>query len=389
MAFPFLKAALRAHGDRRQRRLAASRQLAEGRLVFEQLEPRVLLSADALTVALSGDAAHPMAHDVVVEAVSQHLPTTDSVTVQMVQVVDLSANNQVLASGALGTISNIQITSGTGNTSLTVDTASFGAAKAPAITFTGGNGNNTLAVTGNNETDWAITGNNAGSVTGSAAISFTGVSNLSGGADNTNTFTVTPGGGLAGTLSGTPDGSVGGTDTLVFQNYNATNAAFTAAGPHAGTVNLDGSVFTYAGLTPVVFSGNATNVTITGSTSTDDLTLADTSVAGQMEVASLNNSLESITFARPTASLTVDFGSGNNDSLEIGTLQLGGAGLTVAGGNGPDSVSIDPGAYVSTRDTTGNALNAPSLGNSGDMNLSAETITVNTGAQLYANANSG
>ena len=286
-------------------------------------------------------------------------------------------------------ISNIQITSGTGNTSLTVDTASFGTAKAPAITFTGGNGNNTLAVTGDNETDWAITGNNAGTVTGSAAITFTGVSNLSGGADNTNTFTVTPGGGLAGTLSGTPDGSVGGIDTLVFQNDSATNAAFTATGPHSGTVNLDGSVFTYAGLTPIIFSGNATNVTITGSTSTDDLTLADTSVAGQMEVASLNNSLESITFARPTASLTVDFGSGNNDSLEIGTLQLAGADLTVAGGNGSDSVSVDPGAYVSTRDTTGNTLNAPSLGNSGDMNLSAETITVNTGAQLYANANSG
>ena len=389
MAFPFLKAALRAHGDRRQRRLAASRQMAEGRLVFEALEPRVLLSADALTVALSGDAAHPMAHDVVVEAVSQHLPATDSVTVQMVQVVDLSANNQVLASGALSSISNIQITSGTGNTSLTVDTASFGTAKAPAITFTGGNGNNTLAVTGANETDWAITGSNAGSVTGSAAITFTGVSNLSGGADNTNTFTVTPGGALAGTLSGTPDGSVGGIDTLVFQNDSATNAAFTATGPHSGTVNLDGSVFTYAGLTPIIFSGNATNVTITGSTSTDDLTLADTSVAGQMEVASLNNSLESITFARPTASLTVDFGSGNNDSLEIGTLQLAGADLTVAGGNGSDSVSVDPGAYVSTRDTTGNTLNAPSLGNSGDMNLSAETITVNTGAQLYANANSG
>jgi hypothetical protein len=316
MAFPFLKAALRAHGDRRQRRLAASRQLAEGRLVFEQLEPRVLLSADALTVALGGDAAHPMAHDVVIEAVSERLPSTDNVTVHLVQVVDLSANNQVLASGSLGSVTGIKIASGTGNTSLTVDTASFGTAKVPAITFNGGNGDNTLAVTGSKETDWHITGNDAGSVTGSAAITFTGVSNLSGGAENTNTFTVTPGGTLTGTLSGTPDGSAGGTDTLIFQNYSAANAAFTAAGPHSGTISMDGSVFTYAGLTPIIFNGNATNVTITGSASTDDLTLADTSVAGQMEVASLNNSLESVTFARPSASLTVDFGSGNNDACK-------------------------------------------------------------------------
>jgi len=382
-------AALRTRGDRRQRRLAIKRRQAEGRLVFEALEPRVLLSADALTVALGGDAAHPMAHDVVVEAVTQALPNTEHTTVQMVQVVDIAANNQVLASGQLGSVSGIKITSGTGNTNLTVDTASFGKVTVPTITFTGGNGNNTLAVTGSKTTDWNITGNDAGTVTGSAAITFTGVSNLSGGADNTNVFTVTQRGALTGTLSGTPDGSAGGNDSLVFKNYTVNDAAFTAAGPHSGTINMDGSVFTYAWLTPIIFSGNASNISITGTANTDDLTLADTAVPGQIEVASLNNSLESVTFTRPSVSLSVDFGSGNNDSLQIGTLQLAGASLTVAGGNGTDSISIDPGAYVSTRDTTGNALTAPSLGNSGDLSLSAETITVNTGAKLYANANSG
>jgi len=389
MAFPFLMAALRAHGERRQRRLAANRRQAEGRLVFEALEPRVLLSADALTVALSGDAAHPMAHDVVVEAVSQALPNIESATVQMVQVVDLAANDQVLASAPLGSVSGIKITSGTGDTSLTVATASFGTANVPAITFAGGNGNNTLAVTGSKTTDWNITGNDAGTVTGSAAITFTGVANLSGGAENTNVFTVTQGGALTGTLSGTPDGSAGGNDSLVFKSDTVTNAAFTAAGPHSGTIDMDGSVFTYAGLTPIIFSGNASNITITGTANTDDLTLADTNVAGQLEVASLNNSLESVTFARPSVSLTVDFGTGSNDSLQIGTVQLAGASLTVAGGNGTDSISVDANAYVSTRDTTGNALTAPSVGNSGDLSLSAETITVNTGAKLYANANSG
>jgi len=153
MAFPILMAALRTRGDRRQRRLAAKRNEAAGRLVFEALEPRVLLSADALTVALSGDAAHPMAHDVVVEAVTPTLHSAEVTTAPMVQVVDLSAHDQVLASGKLGSVTGINITSGTGDTSLTVDTASFGTFAVPAITFTGGNGNNTLAVTGTKTTD--------------------------------------------------------------------------------------------------------------------------------------------------------------------------------------------------------------------------------------------
>jgi len=153
MAFPFLMAALRTRGDRRQRRLAAKRHQAEGRLVFEPLEPRVLLSADALTVALGGDAAHPMAHDVIVEAVTQPGINVDHPSIQMLQVVDLDANNQLLASAPLSTVSGLKITSGTGDTSLTVETATFGNAKVPAITFTGGNGNNTLAVTGTKTTD--------------------------------------------------------------------------------------------------------------------------------------------------------------------------------------------------------------------------------------------
>ena len=118
---------------------------------------------------------HPIAHDVVVEAVTQALPNIETATVQMVQVVDLAANNQVLASAPLGSVSGISITSGTGDTGLTVETGTFGSPKVPAITFAGGNGNNTLSVTGSNTTDWNITGNDAGNVAGSAPITFTGV----------------------------------------------------------------------------------------------------------------------------------------------------------------------------------------------------------------------
>ncbi len=418
MAFPFLAAALLARGNRRQRRSHAKQRQAEGRLVFEALEPRVLLSADPLSVSLSGNVDHPIAHDVIIESVTQTLANSDHTTVQMVQVVEHGKTDQVLASAALSSVSSINVTSTAGNTSLTVDTSSFGNAKAPPITFTGGKGNNTLTVTGTGETDWDISGANAGtvnfpggpvgvngagvngagtnaptinptvnptvnSVRAAAAISFTGVSNLTGGSTNTNVFTVEQGGALTGTLGGIP----GGNDSLVFNNYTVDNAAFTASGPHSGSINMDGSVFTYAGLKPVFFNGNATNVTVTG-TGTDVLSLADTATPGQIEIASLNNSLESITFSAPSASLTVDL-NGGTDSLQVGELRLSGASLTVNGGGGNTSIAVDSGAYVSTRQTTGDTLGATSFGNSGNVSLNADTITVNTGAELFANANNG
>ncbi len=377
--------ALRAHGDRRQRRLAARQRQAEGKLVFEPLEPRVLLSADALSVSLGGDLAHPMAHDVVVDVVTRQLDNRDHTTVQMVQVVEhQSGHDQVLASAALDSVRSIQISSGVGNTSLTVDTASFGNTPTPAITFRAGTGNNTLAITGNHETDWDITGKNAGVVGGSATVSFTGVANLTGGSDNTDVFTVEQGGALSGSL----DGGARGNDSLIFKNNTVNNAIFTATGPQSGTVDLDGSVFTYAGLEPITFSGNANNISIVASAAADQLSLADTAAPAQIQVASLNNSLESVTFTRPNASLTVNMGDGD-DSLQIGELRLFGASLTVDGAAGSDSIAVNPSAYVSTRATVGDALNAASVGNSGNLSLTAETITVGAGASLYTNANSG
>ncbi len=76
----------------------------------------------------------------------------------MVQVVERGETNQVLASAALSSVSSIKITSATGNTSLTVDTAPFGNAKAPADHIHRRQGQQHPAVTGAGETDWAISG---------------------------------------------------------------------------------------------------------------------------------------------------------------------------------------------------------------------------------------
>ena len=73
----------RVPANRKQRRLDAKQRRANAKLVFEALEPRVLLSADPLSVTLGGDAAHPLAHDVIIQEVTQTLSSADHTTVQM------------------------------------------------------------------------------------------------------------------------------------------------------------------------------------------------------------------------------------------------------------------------------------------------------------------
>ena len=380
MTFSFVGSITTPQNNRRAQRNQAKQRHAAARLVFEPLEPRVLMSADPLSVTLSGSAFHPIAHNVIIESVTPPPTQQNPTTVQMVQVIDEANNNQVLASAPLTNVSGIEITGGTGNTSLTVDAVSFGKATVPQISFSGGNGNNSLIVDAAGETDWNISGPNTGTVDGSVPIVFSGVGNLVGGGQNANVFTVSPG----GTLSGTLDGGPGVNGTLDFSNYNATNAIYTASGPHAGTVSLDGTTFTYADLSPINYSGTAANVTINGS---GELTLGDSGTPGQITAASLDNSMESVTFAAPTHSLTVNLTSGA-DSLAIATLHLDGASLT-ANGTGADSVTVDSGAYVSTRATSSDALDATSSGNSGNLTLNADSIVVGPGASLYANANNG
>src|SRR5262245_6551904 len=110
MAFPFgsiASADLPRRGRGRNRflerlrrcRPAAGGGVAKaGKLLFEPLEPRLLLSADVLSVNLAQPALANQDHSLVVEVVDATVQvgrTTE--TVQRVEVVDQAHNNQVLA----------------------------------------------------------------------------------------------------------------------------------------------------------------------------------------------------------------------------------------------------------------------------------------------------
>lgn len=143
MAFPF-GSILSAPGSRRSRRRnqylerlrrcwpSAGRAKAKpsGRLLFDPLEPRLLLSADVLSVNLAHGALAHQDHDLIVQMVNETVHVgTQSQTVQRVEVVDQAHHNAVLALGNLTTISQINIIGNSATTNddtLTINAASFG-----------------------------------------------------------------------------------------------------------------------------------------------------------------------------------------------------------------------------------------------------------------------
>src|SRR5271163_1076648 len=123
MAFPFgsiASADLPCRNRRRSRFADRLRQCTpaigrgranpQGKLLFDPLEPRLLLSADVLAVNLAQAALANQDHNLVVEMVNATVQvgrTTE--TVQRVEVVDLANNNKVLAVGNLSQIKQISI----------------------------------------------------------------------------------------------------------------------------------------------------------------------------------------------------------------------------------------------------------------------------------------
>ncbi len=234
--------------------------LGHERLIFDPLEPRLLLNADVLSINLAHDLSAPPAdHSLIVQLVQQtEQVNNQTVAVQRVQIVDQSNNNAVLAFGDLNEISGISIAAGAGNTSLTIDAKSFAGQSAPSISFTGGDGQNNVIFDNSAATNWTLTGANAGTVSGNGVnLSFQNVANLTGAANNNDTLTVDQG----GTLSGVFDGGVGGFDSLVFDNGPHQSASYSPTGPQSGSVTLDGQAYNFLNLEPVDL-GDVAHVTI-------------------------------------------------------------------------------------------------------------------------------
>ena len=108
--------------------------VAASRLVFDALEPRVLLNADVLAVQLATLPNDTQAHDVLVNMVDQAVQVgTQTQMVERVQVLDAAHGDAVLAFGDLASIKQVSIQGGSGANSVTIDAGSFGANTLPKI----------------------------------------------------------------------------------------------------------------------------------------------------------------------------------------------------------------------------------------------------------------
>jgi hypothetical protein len=212
---------------------------AIGQVLFEPLEPRLLLSADPLLAYMANERADLL------------LRIDDSGATPAVELLDLSAaSSAVIAREILDDPSRfeIRITGSSLDDSLTIDASVF---EHPSlvVAFDGGDGRDTLAgpdsgavwsVTGpgtgtlgdanftgvesfiagagedtligpDANTTWTVSGDGSGDVAG---IAFSGFENLVGAPDNEDTFVV----GADGALSGVIDGGEGGFDSMVFED---------------------------------------------------------------------------------------------------------------------------------------------------------------------------
>jgi hypothetical protein len=441
MAFPFgsISSGQLSRRNRRRDRAATRKGVSPsrggaGRLLFDPLEPRVLLSADVLAVNLATAPAAQHDHDLLVQMVTDTVQTgATAQTVERVQVVDRANNGALLAFGDLTQVHQVSIIGGAANNSVTIDTDSFGAQVLPSVAFTGGSGMNALVIDhGANPSAapavWQLSSPNAGQVSGPVNVTFTGVQSLGGGAgmdtlsgpsadttwnvtghgsgtvagtsftgfehltsaaNNRDTFIFSPGGAMANGI----DGGAGGYDTLVLQgNFDSAVMAPTSAS--AGAVTLDGNTIQYAGLEPITMTGTAANVVFDLPEGSTNAVLSAGATAGTLTLTD-PGSAETTTFADPTGSLTINLGAGDvfGNTLTIQSLDSAfGAGLIVNSAT-PNSIAdaITGSFFIPAGSNTVNVDTSVAT-NGGVFSINATTVNVQGGVTINTQsptANSG
>ncbi|MEP6563584.1 MAG: LEPR-XLL domain-containing protein, partial [Mesorhizobium sp.] len=350
------KLARLAKGSRVQRELAD-----RVRLIFDPLEPRLLLNAD-LNVNLATDGPN-VDHEILVRLLEE-VQTVNNVatTIQQVQIIDQTDGGKVLAFGDLSTMNSISITGGTGNDTLKIDEDSFGThTLVPVISFGGAGGNDKVVFDSSANAAWTLSGNNAGSINGAHVdVAFTGTENLKGADGNNDTFTIA----AAGKLSGTMDGGFGGHDTIVYSGgLTASNATLGANGSGKVTfANPNGSTLAFENMEPFAVGGGVLVV----DRSTDVVAAANKNVTVQANGAN---------------SLRVIIDGANYDSVATSKvwLYLGDSAnvttLSSLPSNAGFSLMLDAGEEIAVNST---------MSTVGSLGLSAEDINIGSSAVISA-----
>jgi hypothetical protein len=213
---------------------------------------------------------------------------------------------------------------------------------------------------------WNVTGPDAGELTdqltGATLLKFDGIQNLDGADDNVDSFIISEGGSIDGSING----GEGGFDSLVIDGNPATVVVpgLIFGRTRFDTVTINGVTVTYMGMEPFVDATNPADVVINGTGIADDLTLApDPDNPGMMRISGGSSFLfytngefsEGISFANPAIGLSINLRFGGDTLTLDGFTPDFKVPVTINGGFGSDSVNITSDLFLPGQDLTVNA----------------------------------
>jgi len=258
-------------------------------------------------------------------------------TLEIVNNDDLS----VLQSQALAETTAVIIEGSELDDTLRLDLPMDALGSSLSILFQGGLGSDTLIGPVSDAT-WRITGEDSGRV---LSADFSSVENLTGAADNEDTFIFE----AAGSISGIVEGGDRGLDRIILEDGNCSTLTFTASGPNSGTISRDEDVITYAGFEPIIAnSGTAEEIVFNlpgGYDQAEFRWAGDISNPDDFILDSLNGTFEdtTITIGSAVTRVSINLGEGNDDlSLRNLTFLSGQTlELDILGADGVDVVTLD------------------------------------------------
>jgi hypothetical protein len=154
----------------------------------------------------------------------------------------------------------------------------------------------------------------------------------------------------------------------------------------AGTVDVTGnSQISYAGLEPITDNLSATDRVFTFNAGSETITLTDAAGANMTIDSTLG---ESVTFANPTGSLTINAGTGD-DTININSVDAAfGADLTINGDTGSDTVNLNADITFAAGENLAVTAETINTGAGADMIVSGAGAIMLTGDDIALDATS-